>query len=113
MPEGDWGLDFTPRPAWFAVEKGGEVVVVVYDSNINLGDPHVMKIAEIVNRRTMRGWESYKEITETEAGTLDAIGDVPTIRLHEFHKWEADTYPTENPPKAWWKKLLNIENEKK
>ena len=107
MPEGDWGLDFTPRPAWYAVQKNGEAVVVVYDANINLGDPHIMKIAEIVNRRTRRGWESYKEITEVEAETLGAIAEVPTIKLHEFHKWEAEAYPSKVPPKGWWKKILN------
>jgi len=107
MPEGDWGLDFVDADRWYAMQKDGEVVVVLHDPCFFTVDPKIDKAWVIVQKRAHRGWESCKDITKTEAETLYAIGDVPTIDLTQFHRWEEETYPTKLPPKGWWKKILN------
>ncbi len=107
MPEGDYGINFVDADKWYAMQKDGETVIVLHDPSPYVSEPAIDKPAQIITKRPSRGWEGLKEITETEAESLDALCGVPTIELHQFHKWEEIAYPTKVPPKGWWKKIVN------
>ncbi len=107
MPEGDYGINFVDAESWYAMQKHGETVVVLYDSSPLVLDPRIDKPWSIVRKRAAWGWDGYKEITEVEAESLDALCDVPTITVSQFHKWEEAAYPSVTPPKGWWHKIIN------
>lgn len=100
------GIDYVEVEKWYAMQKCGEVVVVLHDPNPYVIEPSIDKPIQIVTKRPARGWDGCKEISKVEAETLDVICEVPTIELTQFHRWEEETYPSKLPPKGWWKRLV-------
>ncbi len=106
MPEGDYGINFVDSDAWYAVQKGGETIVIAYDPCVFTYDSKIGKIADIVRRRIKKGWEGYKEVTEPEAETLSEICDIPIIQIHDIAKWEEEQ-ALAKVEATWWKKIVN------
>lgn len=111
MPEGSFVDGDFSKPermeTWYAVERDGELNVVVHDAGIIFSNHSVDNIAEVVRTRTINNWEGYREVVVSEAETLAEICELSIIEIYQYPQWEKETYPVEIEPLSWWKRLVS------